>query len=1032
MLSSLGARRDRSPTGRQPPRKVFVQEQEVSKPDTQPQPVPMIVVQECQEKHQSEAAAKSDLRKESVEDLPHQSKREAHAQPQVLPEITLQDDVVGAMALGEPKRQKISDDKETMESQAHYLDIKPTSEQIQQTPTCQQPLAQQQEPTQLQMQLDTQHQTQQAQQKQVQIQKQGTSQQQTLFQQSVKVRKSQKHAENRPWLQQKSQGQISASVKEHKVCLEVAPQPKVIATTVCQPLVSISEPVKAQAKVTWTLQQQPITTSVASQVQVSTTDADQVQTRVTLTQAKVTQAQQQQSVLQAKVIQAQQQQPMTVIATAASQPMVSAIDSIQSEPKSVIQTQFQMTQVQQHQYLMQAKVGEAQQVIQAKVVQVQQEQPVTQAKLGQVHQQHPISQMRAKEQVPVMAPVTSQKQPQALTVQQHPQPFTATSFTQLPTKQSEIQTSVMAQTQPTNMAHTYQYLPVTGEERQAMRQPPAPVQPQIITQRQPRTVATQSPPQQAVSTSQPQGITITQAQPKSTAPIQPRIISMPQTQLQFYKPPLSPPQVMGMGQTYDNIQLRLQSHIQQPQWRPVMPDIRTQSYHEAPNQGFMPSDMPPQAPFHSHSHPQSQGVTQPPAQPQQWAPLRGGLVTQTCTSAQGTGHVQPYRQSQGYSSPQPQSQQWGQFRSEPTLQPYSQISPQSPVKSFVPSQHWQPVRQSDVVRHGYPQVQMSEYPQAQHQVTPRPQSPPQQWPMQAESQSQVQYLKMFPQPVAHTPWVQPSSHTSGRPQGPAPHQSQVQQQQWPQNRPEVQLQDQIWSQTLQSQTQLQVLQKLQMPEQEQPQQQLVAQAKSPTMTPVRPQGVAHLQPQIQQQWPQNKTEAPFQIQIQSQTLQTQPQPQALLRSQLPEQEQPQQQSLSDVKPPAVAPVRPQGPAQQQTQTQQQQWAQNRAETSFQVQILSQTLQTQPQLQTLQKSQSPEKEQPQQHLVAQVKPPAQAQSPPQDYSETYAKAQALARTKFEDSKHFLQEHILEAINKFSGKKISEKQVIFKEVCFIHHL
>ncbi|MCJ8731015.1 hypothetical protein PDJAM_G00191160 [Pangasius djambal] len=863
MLSSLGARRDRSPTGRQPPQKVFVQEQEVSKPQTQPQPVPMIVVQEYQEEQsQIQALAKPQLRKESMEGLAHLSKPEASAQPQIFPEVMPQRDLVGVVALGEPKRQKRGDTKETMESQPHHLDTKQSSEQIQQVPTRQQPLTVQQEPTQPQVQLDTQQQT--LGEQQVQIQKQSTSQHQTLFQQSVKVRKSQKRAENRPWLQQKAQAEVLASDQVGELSSEVPPQPKIIAASVSQPPVSTSDPVQAQAKVTWIQQQQPImvTTSVASQAQISTTDTNQGQAkRATQTQAKVTQA--------------QQQQPVTVIAKVASQPMVSAKDPIQSEPKNVIHTQFQVTQVQQQQSVMQAKVSQTQQVTQTKVGQFQQQQPVTQAKLGQVHQQPPVSQMLAKEQVPAMALVTSQKQPQALTVQQHPQPFTATTFTQPPAKQSEMQPPFMTQmqrpvvTQPPIMSPT-------------MRHTPTPIQPQIITQRQPHPVAAQSPPQHAASPNQFQGVTITPAQPKSTAPVQPRIITMPQSQPQFYKPPQSPPQVMGMGQTHDNIQLRPQLHIQQPQWRPIMSDTMIQSYHETPHQGFMPSHTPPQAQV--QSHPQSQGVTETQAQPQQWAPLRGGLATQTYPNVQGSGHVQPYAQSQGYPSPQPQSQQWGQFRFEPTVQPYLQISPQSPVQSFVPSQHWQPIRQSNMVSHSYPRVQVSEYSQVHHQVTPRPQSPPQKWPMQPEPQSQVQFLKMVPQPMAHAPFIQPPSQAPVRPQGPAPQQPQTQQQQWPQNRPEV----------------------------------------------------------------------PFQVQIQSQTLQSQPQGQVLQKPQWPVQEEPQQ-----------------------------------------------------------------------HLVAQVKPPAQAQAPPQAYSEAYAKAQALARNKFEDAKHCLQEHILEAINIFKGKKITQEQVLFKE-------
>ncbi|XP_077395395.1 uncharacterized protein syne2b isoform X3 [Festucalex cinctus] len=51
------------------------------------------------------------------------------------------------------------------------------------------------------------------------------------------------------------------------------------------------------------------------------------------------------------------------------------------------------------------------------------------------------------------------------------------------------------------------------------------------------------------------------------------------------------------------------------------------------------------------------------------------------------------------------------------------------------------------------------------------------------------------------------------------------------------------------------------------------------------------------------------------------------------------------------------------------------------------------------------------------PPALAQAPPQAYSEAYAKAQALARNGFEEAKHCLQEHILEAI---SDQRLPDQQ------------
>uniref|UniRef100_UPI0009B47DBB basic-leucine zipper transcription factor A-like n=1 Tax=Monopterus albus TaxID=43700 RepID=UPI0009B47DBB len=61
----------------------------------------------------------------------------------------------------------------------------------------------------------------------------------------------------------------------------------------------------------------------------------------------------------------------------------------------------------------------------------------------------------------------------------------------------------------------------------------------------------------------------------------------------------------------------------------------------------------------------------------------------------------------------------------------------------------------------------------------------------------------------------------------------------------------------------------------------------------------------------------------------------------------------------------------------------------------------------------------------IKPLALDQAPPQAYTEAYAKAQALARNGFEEAKHCLQEHILEAISVFRDKRVSPEQKSVKE-------
>ncbi|TSV02080.1 Nesprin-2 [Bagarius yarrelli] len=935
MLSALGIYRDQSPTEDQPPQKVFIHEQVVTKPKTE-------------EKGQI---------KELVENLSVQSKPEAHVQD-VLPKVKPKSNLVDAVSSGEPKKLS-GDTNETMKSQLTHQDDKQTQEQIQQAPTIQHFLTLQQETTQPQMQTDSQ------QQQQVQMHKQITSQQQIL-QQSTKVRKSQKRIENRPWLQQKAQA-------HGKQSSDILPKPEDIDTA------QATGPVQPQSRVTLM-----VTNSIS---QVPTTEANRVQDK------NITQTQAQPSVL------------------ATFHHTVPATDLIHLEAKSVIQG----TQIQQQKA--------AFRITQTPVDQAQQRQPVPQADLGQVNQQHPVSQMLANEQVLALSPVNSQKQPQALTTQQHPQPYTATTFTQPPKKLSEMQTSgmtrmqqpFMGQTQSSIMSKNDRYLAATEDKHQTKIHPSTQMQPQIISQGQPHIVAAQSSVKQAVTSNQSQSIIATPAKPKITAPVEPRIITMPQCQTQFCRPPQAPPQVISISKMYDNIQLRPQPNNQEPQWR--LPDLMTQSYNEAPQHGFMPSNIPPQV--HLQSYPQSQGITQTQAQPQQWGVSGGGLASQAYPNIHGSGHMHPNNQFQVYPSPQPQSQQWGQFQFEPTMQPYSQ----NPVQSFVPPQHWQPVKQTSMVSHSYP---MSQYPQVQHKVTRRPQSPPQEWSMQPKPESKLKFLNLVPQPVANTPWAQPPSQRSVRAQGPTLQQPHSQQQQWSQNKSEVSFQVQIQSQTLQSMSQNQVFQKPQSPEQEQPQHQIVTQVKPFVPGPNIQQSTSLQHPPTQQhQSSQYRAEPLLHIQAQTHTIYTEPHLKVFQKPQLLDQGQPRQQSLAQVKSSFMGPVGPQGPTPQLPPDQQQQWPQYQAKTPFQLQIQSQTLQPQSQLEMLQPPQLPAQEKLQQHSVAQFKPPVQVPASFQVDPEANKNEEALAKNKFKDAKHRLQEHVQEAFNISQCKKVTQEQILFKK-------
>ncbi|KAA8578682.1 hypothetical protein FQN60_017502, partial [Etheostoma spectabile] len=163
------------------------------------------------------------------------------------------------------------------------------------------------------------------------------------------------------------------------------------------------------------------------------------------------------------------------------------------------------------------------------------------------------------------------------------------------------------------------------------------------------------------------------------------------------------------------------------------------------------------------------------------------------------------------------------------------------------------------------------------------------------------------------------------------------------------------------------------------------------------------------------------------------QPARLLKA--PSPTQPKAQALPQPKPQAQLPPHPQLQAQSPTLPKAQTAPESKAQSPPQAR--PQLPQSKPQ------TQSPPQPKPQQSqtiLLCQVnvlpqslaespdlciKPLALAQVPPQTYTEAYSKAQALARNGFEEAKHCLQEHILETINIFKDKSISAEQASVKE-------
>ncbi|CAI5697152.1 unnamed protein product [Oreochromis niloticus] len=207
----------------------------------------------------------------------------------------------------------------------------------------------------------------------------------------------------------------------------------------------------------------------------------------------------------------------------------------------------------------------------------------------------------------------------------------------------------------------------------------------------------------------------------------------------------------------------------------------------------------------------------------------------------------------------------------------------------------------------------------------------------------------------------------------------------PQPKPESQLPPQPKAQSL---TKVNVETPAQSKVQAQPQLQPTAQ--SPTQpivqSPVQPKVQPVFQPKSQTQLsPQHHPQVPVSS---SPTAQTVPQS----KTESPAQARPHTQPLNPPK------TETQSPLQQKSQ-------QSQTILVSQVNVLPQTQAESPDLN--------------------IKPPALAQAPPQAYTEAYTKAQALARNGFEEAKHCLQAHILEAINVFKDRRVSAEQASVKE-------
>ncbi|KAL2098631.1 hypothetical protein ACEWY4_005111 [Coilia grayii] len=586
---------------------------------------------------------------------------------------------------------------------------------------------------------------------------------------------------------------------------------------------------------------------------------------------------------------------------------------------------------------------------------------------------------------------------------------------------------------------------------------------QVTTPKQPQQVSAQ-PPQVRPP---PQAVAMTHLQPKPSSPIQPRIISMPPARPQAPIQPQPLGSVVPQHAPAPAAPAPRTPHpapapapAQPQQWGPLKPELVSQSYPKPQSQG------PPVGPY--PPYPQQPGPPTPPQQ--QWAPLRPGVVSQSYprpqTPTEAPAQVVTYPpQSPGYPKPQPgpPQQQWG----APVPQTYPQPGVQMQPVHAVPPQPWSPIR-PEAMTQGYPRPHGPGYatppvPLQYHTPPPSPQHPlqyqmPPPSPQQVCPQQPPQYRTPLPSPQQPQQYPRPppppqqvQQYHAPSPQQPSPQQPQ----QWipaqrpeafPQSRPQMvqshqthyQTQHQQWLQTSthisaqgQGTSPVQTPTPTPTPTPTQTQQMPTPAQTQQTPRPIQTQAPAVAPTPVQRPTP-IPTQAPPSIQAPPPT-------QAAVSVHMP---MPTPAPSSRLQPITVPPSKStptttqaqtftQPPAQTQTPTPTQTIPQIPTQKPVPVQTPTQAPvkhqgppAEQPQPRPVQ-PQAPVLEQPQVQAAPRGKAAGLAQAPTQAYTEAYAKAQALARNHFEEAKHCLQEHILEAITVFRDKQLTQQQALAKE-------
>ncbi|XP_047197727.1 nesprin-2 isoform X1 [Hippoglossus stenolepis] len=443
----------------------------------------------------------------------------------------------------------------------------------------------------------------------------------------------------------------------------------------------------------------------------------------------------------------------------------------------------------------------------------------------------------------------------------------------------------------------------------------------------------------------------------------------------LYTHPERQPQIQHQALAQTQPQMRPQSPMQQQmrsynivqtqgQVQPQTSVRQHQPYPPSPSQQCSQVPHQPESQHHPQTQIQIPQQSQVPHPTHPQFPSQPQVQTKLQASAQTLIHTQPPVQAKPQAQTQPPPPQ---PKHQTQLQPQLKIQSAAQPKGEMPSQP-------------KPLDQLAPQPEAQSTTQTKTGSLPQ----------SVPEVQLPPQPTVQLPTT---------PKDGSPQQSKSQPQTAPQPETQIPTQPKVHSQ---SQTKTGSLPQP-VPEPQLPTQPTVQLPTTPKDgSPPQSKSQAQTAPQPETQSPsQTKVQSPTQLTSQSMPQpipQAQPPPQPQLQAQSPPLPKAQPSTHSKVQSPPQA--RPQiQPLPPQPKTQQSQTI-----VLSQVNVLPQSQAESPDL---------------------IKPPALAQAPPQAYTEAYAKAQALARNGFEEAKHCLQEHILEAINVFRDKRISAEQVSVKE-------